>query len=157
MRHAAFLTLLAAALAACAPLQTYYRPGASVADLNRETLACEVQALRDVPRSLVVERERPEFVPPRRSCDAKGACRVTRAGYWVPGRVIRYDPNDGLRRRVERQCMADKGYTPVSIPQCPDAVARAAPPGATTRLPVLRDGACVIRNPDGSAQIVNRG
>jgi hypothetical protein len=71
--------------------------------------------------------------------------------------VISYDPNDGLRKQVERQCMADIGYSPVSIPVCPDNVARAVPPAATRVLPALGPKACVIRNRDGSFQIVNRG
>jgi hypothetical protein len=52
--------------------------------------------------------------------------------------------------------MMARGYAPVSIPPCPDAVARATPAGVTKRLPKLGRAACVIRNSDGSFQIVNR-
>lgn len=143
-------------LAACADLQTYYKPGASVERLNRDTLACEVKALKDVPSSLVVRRLPPVYIPGKRVCDGDGNCSRGR-GYYVPGGVERYDPNDGLRLRVERQCMADRGYAPVSIPACPDGVARAAVPKATTRLPQLTEASCVIRNSDGSFQIITRG
>ena len=143
-------------LAACAPLETYYRPGATVAQLNRDTTACEVQALRDVPASTVTRRKPPVFVPPRRSCDANGNCTEI-PGYYVPGGFETFDPNAGLRLRVERQCMADKGYAPVSIPACPDSVAKAAPARTTTRLPEISAQSCVIRNSDGSFQIVTRG
>lgn len=139
----------------CAPLETYYKPGASVAVLERDTLACEVKALKDVPASTVVRRLPPVYVPGRKVCNSEGACKRTR-GYYVPGGIERYDPNEGLRYRVERQCMADKGYAPVSIPQCPQSVAQAAPAGRTTRLPTLNEGSCVIRNADGSVQIVQR-
>ena len=140
----------------CAPLTTYYQPGKAVTTLNRDTTACAVSALRDVPASTQVRRIPPTFVPARRACDSAGNCTIT-PGYYIPGEVISYDPNDGLRKRVERQCMADKGYSTVSIPACPENVARAAPVATTRVLPALGPKACVIRNRDGSFQIVNRG
>ncbi|MCZ4254936.1 hypothetical protein PVW51_13280 [Sulfitobacter sp. PR48] len=142
--------------ASCAPLTTYYKPGVAVDRLNRDTTACQVAALRDVPASTQVRRLPPEFIPPRRRCDSAGNCTVV-PGYYIPGETISFDPNDGLRKRVEQQCMADRGYAPVSIPPCPDNVARAAPPAATRVLPALGPESCAIRNRDGSFQIVNRG
>ncbi|APE45364.1 hypothetical protein BOO69_07750 [Sulfitobacter alexandrii] len=157
MRHLRIIALLGLGLATgCAPLTTYYKPGVAVDRLNRDTTACQVSALRDVPASTQVRRIPPEFVPPRRRCDSAGNCSVV-PGYYIPGETVSFDPNDGLRDRVERQCMADKGYAPVSIPPCPDTIARAAPPAATRVLPALGPRACVIRNRDGSFQIVNRG
>ncbi|MFD2739318.1 hypothetical protein ACFSUD_07060 [Sulfitobacter aestuarii] len=152
------LSLFFAALlvSACAPLNTYYRPGVPVGTLNRDTLACEVQALRDVPVATRIRRLPPEFVPSRRICNSAGDCRIRR-GYYLPGEIISYDANEGLRDRVETQCMADQGYAPVSIPRCPAGIARAAPAGATRVLPVLVPESCVIRNRDGSFQIVTRG
>ncbi len=155
-RIALTAVLSAAALMACSPLETYYKPGAAVSTVNRETTACQVKALRDVPPSTLTRRKPPIFVPGNRVCDADGNCRGHR-GYYIPGGIETYDPNDGLRLRVERQCMADRGFVPVSIPQCPDGVANAVPARATTRLPALTENSCVIRNSDGSFQIVNRG
>ncbi len=151
------LFLAAFALCACAPLTTYYKPGVSVSRLDRDTTACKVKALRDVPQSIVVRRYPPEYIPPLRNCDAAGNCRIVRGGYYRPGETFTYDPNDSLRRKVEQQCMADRGYGRVSIQPCPSNVARAAPPKATSRLPQLTPNSCVIRNNDGSFQIVNRG
>ncbi|MEW9920798.1 hypothetical protein AB2B41_14380 [Marimonas sp. MJW-29] len=145
-----------ALLAACAPVETYYKPGVAVDRLNRDTTACEVKALRDVPVTTLTRPRPPIFVPGNRVCDADGNCRGHR-GYYIHGGYETYDPNLGLRLRVERQCMADKGYVPVSIPVCPDTVARAVPPRATTRMPTLTERSCVIRNRDGSFQIVTRG
>jgi hypothetical protein len=153
------ITLLVIALAtvtACAPLNTYYRAGVSVDRLNRDTTACEVKALRDVPASVQVRRTPPEFVPAYKRCDSAGNCTIV-PGYVIPGETITFDPNDGLRKRVEGQCMADKGYAPVSIPPCPDHVAKAATVGKTRTLPTLTPKSCVIRNRDGSFQIVARG
>ncbi len=150
------LALFGLGVAACAPLNTYYKPGASVAQVNRATTACEVQALRDVPVSTQVRRTPPRYIPPRRSCDSNNNCTTT-GGFYVPGELITFDPNTELRKRVETQCMADRGYAPVSIPACPGSVARAAPVQATTTLPALNPNSCVIRNSDGSFQIVTRG
>ncbi len=143
-------------LTACAPLEIYYKPGATVDAVSRDTTACEVRALSDVPASVQIRRKPPIFIAGKQVCDADGTCTQT-PGYFIDGGVESFDPNDGLRQRVARSCMADKGYAPVSVPACPDSVARAAPPLATTRLPVLTQGSCVIRNRDGSFQIVTRG
>lgn len=139
-------------MAACLPLRTYYADGVSVAQLDRDTTACDVQALKAAP---VAERVRQG--PPRlirtRSCDPHGNCGYT-GSVWVPGEIYTVDVNAELRRRVKAQCMADRGYRPVEIPACPPGVANAAPPGQTTILPPLNEKTCVIRNQNGSYQIV---
>ena len=118
-------------LAGCAPLDTYYKPGATVANP-------------------------PQFVPPHQRCNSLGQCHVT-PGYFVPGPIYEIDPNAQLRRRVVGQCMADAGFAPVSIPACPSNVAKAAPRLSTITLPALNANSCAIRNRDGSFQIVTRG
>ena len=156
-RYVVAILVLGLGLSACAPLNTYYKPGVTLAALDRDRTRCRVKALRDVPRSTQVRRIPPEYIPPVRTCNAKGQCQTIRPGYFIPGELVTFDPGDGLRADVERQCMAARGYAPVSIPPCPDAVARATPAGVTKRLPKLGRTACVIRNSDGSFQIVNRG
>ena len=143
-------------LGACAPLNTYYKPGASVTATERQTLACEVDALAKAPRALRTVRGPSRFVPARQICDNSGKCRSFPA-YFEPGPVYTVDANQELRDRVERQCMADAGFAPVSIPACPSSVAQAAPTAATTTLPPLTPKSCAIRNSDGSFQIVTRG
>jgi hypothetical protein len=156
MRQIAYGACAALLLAGCAPVQTYYKVGASQNQLARQTTTCQVKALRDVPPSTQVRRIPPEYVPPYRSCDEAGNCTM-RGGYWIPGETVTFDPNDGLRKRVEVQCMAARGYAPVSIPACPDAVAAAAPPGPSAKLPQLGPKACAIRLPGGGIRVVNRG
>lgn len=157
MKHRYSIVIAAAlGIAACAPLTTYYKPGVSVSALERQTLTCQTRALREVPPSTQVRRTPPRYIPSRRLCDAAGNCRVY-PGRHIPGDLITFDPNDGLRKRVEAQCMADQGFAPVSIPPCPGAVARAAPARATSTLPNLNANSCAIRNSDGSFQIVTRG
>lgn len=156
MPRTLFLVPVLAALCGCFPVSTYYREGALVSALERDETACEVQALRDAPVANQVRQGPPRYIPGARICDAAGAC-VTRPGRYVPGPVYSVDVNADLRRRVAQQCMADRGYVPVTLPACPPGIAQAAPAGATTRLPKLRPEACAIRNSDGSFQIVNRG
>ena len=155
-RFMVYVSLAGVGLMACAPLNTYYKPGASVALLQRDTTSCQVSALRKVPDATQVRRIPPTYVPPVKECRKGGKCRIKRAGYYIPGEVIAFDPNDGLRRQVEGQCMADKGYAPVSIPPCSESIAKATPAKATKRLPTLTPTSCVIRNADGSFQIVTR-
>lgn len=144
------------ALPACLPVQTYYRAGASLSLLERTQTACEVAALKDAPVAQIVRQGPPRYVPGARTCTAAGVC-TTQAGFYVPGPVYTEDRNAALRTRLERQCMADKGFAPVSIPACPPGIVRAAPAGATTTLPRLEAGSCAIRNSDGSFQIVTQG
>ena len=149
--HAAIC--LTMALVGCGPLNTNYKEGVSVATLNRDQTACDVAALRDVPVATQIRRLPPEYIPPLRRCKKNGDCVVI-PGYWLPGEIVTYDANARLRARAAQQCMSAKGYTRVSIPPCPGNVAQSAPVAATTRLPRLTPTTCVIRNRDGSVQIV---
>jgi hypothetical protein len=146
--------LLPLILAGCLPLGLYYRAGVPVSRLNADQTNCEVRALRDAPVATQIRRTPSRFVPGRRICDATGAC-VTRPGYWIEGDYYTVDVNENLRERVLDMCMAEKGYRPVRIPPCSQAVVRAAPQGVTTTLPRLTEKSCVIRNKGGSWQIVN--
>ncbi|MDK3016276.1 hypothetical protein [Pseudodonghicola flavimaris] len=146
------LTLL---LAACAPMSIYYRPGAPVAQMEKDTTLCEIQALKQAPVATQIRQMPPVYVPGRRVCDAQGNCWV-RPGFWRQGEIYTVDANASLRARAKSLCMAEKGYSPVSLPPCPPEVKSATPPGVTTVLPQLTQNACVIRNKGGSWQIVTR-
>lgn len=154
MRQTCQILLLSALLlGACAPLTIYHRAGVSVTRMERDTNACAVQALAQVPVNTQIRQTPPRYIPGRRICDGDGNCSISE-GFYVPGHIYTVDVNKPLRRQTERQCMANRGYAPVSIPPCPAGVAQAVEPGRTTTLPPLRDGSCVIRNQDGSWQIV---
>ena len=134
----------------------WHRAGVSVAQMERDADSCRVTALRDAPVATQVVQAPPVFVPPRQVCNAEGTC-VTQGGYFVPGEIRTVDPNAALRARLTDRCMADRGYAPVSIPLCPSSVASAAPAGRTTILPTITERSCIIRQGNGSWQIVNRG
>lgn len=148
-----FPVVAGAFIAGCAPLSFYNQPGVSVAQMERDTLNCEVAALQQAPVANQIRQAPPRYVPARQYCDANGTCH-TRGGYFVSGEVFTVDRNANLRKRLERQCMADKGYAPVKVPQCSVAIKAAAPAGATTILPRLTENTCVIRNDDGSILFV---
>ncbi|WP_290560887.1 hypothetical protein [Aestuariivita sp.] len=143
-------------LSGCAPLSIYHRAGVPVAKMEDDRLTCEVEALRDAPVANQVRQGPAQYIPPRQYCDANGNC-VTRGGYWEPGAIYTVDVNRGLRARLLDRCMAQQGYRPVTIPLCPQSIASAAPPAATTTLPPLTANSCAIRNRGGTWQIVNRG
>lgn len=152
------LTLIIAVMtvAGCAPLTIYHKAGVPVARMERDTQQCAVSALRDVPVSTQIRREPAQYIPGHRICNSAGKCRTTR-GYYIPGEIYTVDVNERLRARQQDFCMADRGYAPVSIPPCPDSVARAAPAARTDVLPQLNPRSCAIRNRNGTYQIVTQG
>lgn len=152
MKHVTGLCALVLALAACAPLSIYYKPGVSLARLEADETQCRVRALRDVPVANRTYQEPTRYIPPRRYCDPSGACEYEPAE-WIPGRIVTVDVNAELRARVTRQCMGARGYSPVDIPQCPVGIVAE---GRTTTLPRLSAKSCVIRNPDGTFLIVDQ-
>jgi len=149
------IILLTSVLAACGPLSLYYRAGVPVARMQTDQTNCEVKALRDAPVANQIRQRPPIFFPGRQVCTSAGACYYE-PGYWIDGGVYTVDVNADLRGRVLGQCMAAKGYQPVNIPPCPTYVASKIPAAQTQTLPQLTQTSCVIKNQDGSWQIVNR-
>jgi hypothetical protein len=143
--------LICLALGGCAPLTIYYQQGVPVQRLSDDELRCEINALREAPIANQTRQDPPVFVPARRVCDSAGAC-TTYAAYWKPGRITTVDVNRELRVRLERSCMADRGYARVSIPRCDPGISVI---GRTTVLPPLTSRSCAVRNDDGSFAIVN--
>lgn len=143
-----------ATLSACAPVEIYYKPGAQVARMEADTQACRIKALRSAPVDQQIRQTPPRFVPGRIVCDSNGENCQRRVGYWIPGETYRFDANEPLRGEVEKQCMAQRGYRPASIPLCTSAVAKSVKPARTKKLPALSNKSCAIRNQDGSFQIV---
>jgi hypothetical protein len=150
------LFILMSCVAGCLPVATYYKEGARLERLQSDEIACARDALSGAPVANQVRQAPPRYIPPVRSCNAAGQCTV-RGGYWLPGEVYTVDVNAPLRRRIENQCMAKRGYRPVEIPACPPGIAKAAPPGATTVLPTLSARSCAIRLDDGTFRVVTRG
>ncbi|MCV3270922.1 hypothetical protein [Roseobacter sinensis] len=156
LRSLVGLSVLLALLASCAPLSIYHRDGAPVSRMQSDLLSCQISALEDVPVSNQIRQEPPVYIPARRYCNSDGRC-YTRGGYFEEGRIYTVDVNADLRRKAEGQCMADQGYRPVTLPNCPNSVFRAAPKASTQVLPRLNPRSCAIRYQDGTWQIVTQG
>lgn len=148
--------VLATVLASCGPLSTYYREGESVSRMETETTECRVQALRDAPVSNQIRQGPPTYWPGRRYCDNRGRCYRS-GGWWEPGRIYTVDVNKGLRDTVEAQCMAQRGYRPISLPPCRQSVKSQVPAARTTELPPLSTESCFVKFDDGSFQIITPG
>ena len=155
-RFAPFLPIVALLLSACAPLSTYYREGVEVSRLNADQTTCEIDALQSVPPSNQIRREPPYYIPAERRCNGRGHCRAY-GGYWIPGEIYTVDVNRGLRDRAARMCMAEKGYTRITLPDCAPAVASSVQSAVTTKLPPLHPQSCAIRRGKGRWQIVSPG
>jgi hypothetical protein len=104
MKHLMICAAGLAGLASCAPLHTYYKPGASVTAVQRQTTSCEVEALAKVPPSSQTRQAPPQFVPSQSKCNSAGECRTLPA-YFIPGAYYTVDPNADLR-----QCGIPHGY-----------------------------------------------
>ncbi|MBK0327063.1 hypothetical protein I5535_07130 [Rhodobacteraceae bacterium F11138] len=129
---------------ACGPLSIYYRPGVEVSRLESDTTRCQVIALRDAPVANQIRQSPPMYMP----------YYGYGGGYWAGGGIYSVDVNAELRARVLNMCMAEKGYQPVNVPRCSDAVARQVPFDPTQTLPSLSRNSCAIPYRDGTWQIV---
>jgi hypothetical protein len=145
-KRRALLLLASAApiLAACVPVEIYYREDAPYARLSRDFTACEVSAVQQVPANTQLGSTPVYRAPLETDCVTLGTsvqCTTT-GGEIYGGEVYSFDSNEELRGRVLAQCMAERGYRRMSLPRCTSAQIAAAGP-ATNRLPALGPGACV--------------
>lgn len=143
-------------LSACGPMSFYYREGESVARMQSETTECRVQSVKDVPVNNQIRQSPPVYWPGRSYCDNRGRCYRS-PGWWQPGNIYTVDVNKGLRNNVEAQCMAKKGFRPVSLPPCRSGVKSRVPAVRTTNLPPLNTESCFVKFNDGSFQIITPG
>ncbi|WP_037315902.1 hypothetical protein [Ruegeria halocynthiae] len=156
MKSVLRLLLPVMVLSSCGPLSLYYREGESVSRMQTETTQCQVQALKDAPVANQVRQGAPTYWPGRTYCDSQGRCHRS-PGWWQPGQVYTVDVNKGLRNTVEAQCMAQKGYRPVSLPPCKQGVKSRVPAVPTTTLPPLSTQSCFVKFDNGSFQIITPG
>ncbi|MFV1600163.1 hypothetical protein VXL34_07700 [Phaeobacter sp. JH20_13] len=150
--HMLAALLVTSALAACGPVPVYYHAGADVARRDADLLACEVSALRDAPVATQIRQHPPIFRPGGEVC-RNGRC-YHRAGYWEDGGIYTVDVNADLRQRVERSCMAAKGYENIAVKRCPQSVADAVGARRAATLPQLSQTSCAIERRGQSPQIV---
>lgn len=129
-------------LAGCVPVEVYHKSGASLARLQSDETACQVSALKQVPVNRMT-RISPIRTLPQQICDRPGRCRVVYVEFG--GELETYDANAPLRKKVEAQCMADKGYAQVELPICTDNVPQTLP----GKVPPLSGASCAVRTKTG--------
>ncbi|EBA17784.1 hypothetical protein RSK20926_18637 [Roseobacter sp. SK209-2-6] len=152
LRTRILVFLLPLMLAACGPLNVYFRDGVSQARLDRDLLACEVKALKEAPVAAEIRHRPPVFYPGRRVCNSEGHCWTT-PGHWVDGGSYTVDVNRALRGRIEQSCMAQKGYQQLALPRCTNTLN--LPPQPLAQTPLRLDGnSCAIQRKNGTVQIV---
>lgn len=135
----------------CAPTteQLYWRAGASPSAVSRAKTECQVQALRAAPPSNQTRSTPTYTTPAYTSCYNYGYGNVqctTTGGQTYGGQVYTYDANADLRIRVERQCMADRGYQLLEFPRCTSEQAAAGLRAVPSRMPDAARIACVTED-----------
>ncbi len=140
----ALLLTALVALPGCLSKTIQYKQGVPVAQADRDALACRLKAEREVPVRMITRTIPGRYIPGHKVCTKPGECYIT-PGHLTPPQIISEDSNIGLRNQVALQCMADKGYQPVTLPPCPPSVAKSAPAGQTLVMPKLTQNSCVVR------------
>ncbi|WP_237028995.1 hypothetical protein [Phaeobacter porticola] len=150
--HTLAALVLILGLTGCGPVAVYHRAGVDVARRDTDLLTCEVSALRDAPVATQIRQHPPIFRPGQDICRS-GHC-YHHPGYWEDGGIYTVDANADLRERVERACMAEKGYQTVAVKRCPQSVADAVGTRRSATLSALTENSCAIARRGQSPQIV---
>jgi len=132
------------ALSACR-FDTYYAEGAAIATRDRDLAQCQAEARRDLPPQLVTRYTPRQFHPGVQQCNAAGICTVS-APYWTGGDPYSVDMNETARAGSETACMAERGYTLISLPACPQGAAVAA----STTMAALGTETCLLNRQNGA-------
>ncbi len=148
MKNILFLASSLLALAACQS-DTYYAEGVSIGQRDSDLARCNSEAHRDHPPNLITRYTPRVFHPGTQVCTAPGVCHMT-APYWTGGNPYTVDLNRQVRSSTVTGCMADRGYTLISLPSCRQGTASAS----TTMAPLGSD-TCLIDRENGGALVVN--
>lgn len=143
------LTVLAAVvLGACVatgPVSVVYKPGSTATQRSSALLECETQALAKVPRAIATGMTPRYTTPSNVQCYGTGysvSC-YNYGGQTYGGDVYSYDANQDLRDRVTLQCLQQKGYQVISLPQCNAEQAKRAVSSASKQ-PTYDKIECVV-------------
>ena len=155
-------------LAACVPVEFWYKPGVSPERPSVELNNCQVQAAKKVPAAPMIGQTPVYVTPVQTNCSGSGygsyysstyrsstnvSCTQT-GGQVYGGQIYTYDGNAQLRNQVVAQCMSNKGYQYISVRQCE---ARDTQKGLPTYkvLPRLQSNSCVVPAAGGGWVFVN--
>lgn len=147
--------LLLVLIAACAPVDLWYKQGARVSRLDNDLTDCRLHAAQSVPVNQQLARTPAFYTPRTTNCYSTGntvQC-YTSGGQVIGGNVYSYDANSGLRDDVTTQCMSNLGYRLIQLPQCAPATAKLANAPYTT-LPAITEESCAAKVQTGRWVIV---
>ena len=124
--------------------------------LEREFVACDVSAAQQVRVNSQIGQTSTYTSPTQTGCYG-GYNTVncyTTSGNIVGGSLYSYDANADLRGRVVAQCMAERGFAMVSLPQCSQSQLANGIPRYQS-IPQLATNACVAEVSVGRWAFVN--
>lgn len=142
---AAVTVLFVGACMATGPVSVVYKPGSTGPQRSNALLDCETQALARVPRAIATGVTPSYTTPSNVQCYGYGysvSCHDY-GGQTYGGDVYSYDANQELRDRVTLQCLQQKGYQVVSLPQC-DAEQSKRAISASGKQPTYDKIECVV-------------
>lgn len=150
---ALILSLLAACVAgqdyeamyrAGKPLEMSYKSNASLAQIDNETLDCEIESQQRVPAAQRINNVPGYVMPTYTTCSGYGAYRscTTSGGNVVGGGSYVYDANGELRGRAYNQCMSRKGIRMVNVLPCPTDMSKIS--GLPNKLPTSPGRICYL-------------
>lgn len=127
MIRKAFAFAVVLGLAACqtGPVSVLYKEGSTRSERQDAYDQCFIAALKEVPQNMVTEVTGGYSYPGTVTCNDKGVCAEI-GGYTTPIESYSYDTNEKLRDRLIDRCLANKGYTGVTVPYCQTKEERAA-------------------------------
>lgn len=137
--------LLVGACVATGPVSVVYKPGSTGAQRSSALLECETQALAKVPRAMATGVTPSYTTPSNVQCYGTGysvSC-YNYGGQTYGGDLYSYDANQDLRDRVTLQCLQQKGYQVISLPQCDAEQAKRAV-SASGKQPTYDKIECVV-------------
>lgn len=137
------------ALVACVPTSSdyLYKSNADVARADSDDYTCELEAAKAVPASMRVGTTPTYTTPSHTNCYRVGnsvQCTTT-GGQTYGGDTYSYDANNNLRKEYYARCMAAKGWSAVSLPNCNmDKVPVVLKTQLVGKLRAPAEGACYV-------------
>ena len=99
------------------PITYFFKPGVSIAQKDKDSFDCELEASRTVPVNSQIGTTPTYRTPIQTSC--YGYTCTTTGGQVYGGNVYSYDANKSLREEYYGRCLAQKGYQSAMVPVCP--------------------------------------
>lgn len=135
----------------------FYNSAADVSQAHRADYQCELAAVNAVPPSIRVTTTPIYTTPGTLQCYGAGyspPCYTT-GGLIYGGHTQTYDANESLRNEYYGNCMAQKGWSVLRLPNCdPSLVPADLKAKLMGKLRQPKEGACFLRLTERAGNIV---